>query len=59
MSHYYKGDSIRTEELINFIDELIERIKPENIVNYICVMDNATYHVNGKGTRTKNNIINR
>ena len=44
---YYIDDTISTNEFVDFLSELINRIDKKELENIIFVLDNASYH-NGK-----------
>ena len=48
LGHYYKGETIGSNEFITFMDELIEKIGYEKISKTVIVLDNATYHTSKK-----------
>jgi len=45
LAHYYNGESIGTNEFITFMEEIIEKIGKNRIVNYMFILDNASYHL--------------
>ena len=45
---YYNNETIATDELVNFLEELLKRLSEEEKQNSIFVLDNAKYHITDK-----------
>ena len=44
LAHYYKGESIWTNEFIIFMGEILEKIGKNKISDFMFIFDNTTYH---------------
>jgi len=44
LGHYYKNETIVTEEFIIYLKELIKIIGTKNIKSHVIILDNASYH---------------
>ena len=45
LGYYFTNETIKSEEFIVFLKEVIEKLEEENINNYIFILDNATYYL--------------